>query len=104
MFENLISKDTLNTLQERQNYMNNIINNILEQEQEQESQENINKTLEDFKNELFPILNNLNSISVDGYPYILKKAHDEVVIKQRDMDSIMKELGIFEKTGRDMLE
>lgn len=50
------------------------------------------------------ILNDLNSISVDGYPYILKKAHDEVVIKQRDMDSIMKELGIFEKTGRDMLE
>ena len=29
MFENIISKDTLNTLQERQNYMNNMINNYI---------------------------------------------------------------------------
>lgn len=42
-------EDTLNTLQERQNYMNNIINNILEQEQQRK--ENT------FENNLFPILN-----------------------------------------------
>lgn len=43
-------EDTLNTLQERQNYMNNIIN----LEQEQQRKENIENT---FENNLFPILN-----------------------------------------------
>lgn len=45
-------EDTLNTLQERQNYMNNMINNIFEQEQQRK--ENIENT---FENNLFPILN-----------------------------------------------
>lgn len=43
-------EDTLKTLQERQNYMNNIINI----EQEQQRKENIENT---FENNLFPILN-----------------------------------------------
>ena len=55
-------EDTLNTLQERQNYMNNIINNInlvlwtsvYKLEQEQQRKENIENT---FENNLFPILN-----------------------------------------------
>lgn len=50
------------------------------------------------------ILDDLNSISVDGYPYILKRAHDEVVIKQYHMNKITKKIGIIDKTGRDMLE
>lgn len=50
------------------------------------------------------ILDDINSISLNGYPYILKRAHDDVVIKQEDMYKIMKRLGIYEKTGRDMLE
>ena len=45
-------EETLNILQERQNYMNNMINNILEQEQQRK--ENIEKS---FENNLFPILN-----------------------------------------------
>ena len=52
MIENLIPKDTLESFEKRQKYMNNIINNILEQEQQRN--QNIENT---FENNLFPILN-----------------------------------------------
>lgn len=53
--------------------------------------------------ELIEILNNLESVSVDGYPHILKKAHDEVKIKSKYMERITKNMGLNDKTGRDML-
>lgn len=49
------------------------------------------------------ILNDLYSASIDGYPYILKKAHNEVIIKHKDMKNIVNKLEVMEKTGRDML-
>lgn len=49
------------------------------------------------------ILEDLYSASINGYPYILKKAHDEVVIKEKNMKHIIEYMDIFEKTGRDML-
>lgn len=49
------------------------------------------------------ILNDLSSASIDGYPYILKKAHEEVVIRNKNMKNIINNLEINEKTGRDML-
>lgn len=49
------------------------------------------------------ILFDLESISVEGYPHILKKAHDEVKIENKFMDRIERNLGIYDKTGRDML-
>ncbi len=52
---------------------------------------------------IIELLNDLYSISIDGYPYILKKAHDEVVIRDRDMLDITYKLGILARTGRDML-
>ena len=52
MIENLIPKDTLESFEKRQKYMNNIINNILEQEHQRK--QNIENT---FENNLFPILN-----------------------------------------------
>ncbi|MDD6285428.1 MAG: DNA double-strand break repair nuclease NurA [Methanobacteriaceae archaeon] len=50
------------------------------------------------------ILNDLHSTCINGYPYILKKAHDEVIIKNTDMNNIINKLEVFEKTGRDMLK
>jgi NurA-like 5'-3' nuclease len=56
------------------------------------------------ENELTNILNDLESISVEGYPHILKKAHDEVKIKSKDMKRMAKKIGLYDiKTGRDML-
>lgn len=49
------------------------------------------------------ILNDLYSASIDGYPYILKKAHEEVVIRNKNMKNMITSLEINEKTGRDML-
>ena len=54
-------------------------------------------------NKLEKILNELNTSNIEGYPYILEKAHNEVVIKQKDMDAIINRIEINEKTGRDML-
>lgn len=54
------------------------------------------------------ILEDISTTCTDGYPHILKKVHDEVVIKNKDMERVinkfpkLKELG--EKTGRDMLK
>lgn len=50
------------------------------------------------------ILNDLESISVQGYPHILKKAHDEVKIKSKHLERIARNMGLYDKTGRDMLE
>lgn len=50
------------------------------------------------------VLNDLESISVNGYPHILKKAHDEVKIKSKHLERIARNMGLYDKTGRDMLE
>ncbi len=47
------------------------------------------------------ILSSLSSISVGGYPYILKKSHDMVKIKDSDMERCAKILGIYDKIDRD---
>ncbi|MDO5852306.1 MAG: DNA double-strand break repair nuclease NurA [Methanobacteriaceae archaeon] len=49
------------------------------------------------------LLEDIKSTCIEGYPYILKKAHNEVVITNRDMASLIKILDIHDKTGRDML-
>jgi NurA-like 5'-3' nuclease len=54
--------------------------------------------------EIVKILSRLRSISVDGYPYLLRKAHKSVVIADKDMQRIASSLGIAAKTGREMLE
>ncbi|MEE3324592.1 MAG: DNA double-strand break repair nuclease NurA [Methanosphaera sp.] len=53
---------------------------------------------------ILDILNDLESISVNGYPHILKRAHDEVKIKTKHLERIARNMGLYEKTGRDMLE
>ncbi|RBQ22502.1 DNA double-strand break repair nuclease NurA [Candidatus Methanobinarius endosymbioticus] len=38
----------------------------------------------------------------DGYPYLLKKAHHDVIIKKRDIEQLSKIIGLYEKSGREM--
>ena len=49
------------------------------------------------------ILSDLKKDSVEGYPYLLKKAHNEVVIKNKDIEELSKIIGFYEKSGREML-
>ena len=74
---------------------------------------------EDFKNvlkfevpyklsqeEITSILESIKGICTDGYPYLLKKAHNEVVLKNRDINSISRIINLNEpdlRTGREML-
>ncbi|MEE9594223.1 MAG: DNA double-strand break repair nuclease NurA [Candidatus Hydrothermarchaeales archaeon] len=50
------------------------------------------------------ILEEMSAISVDGYPYPLRKAHREVVITSKDMRMISNSLGLIAKTGREVLK
>lgn len=54
--------------------------------------------------EILEILCKIKSTCIDGYPYFLTKAHKSVVITNRDMENIFTSLGIYAKTGREMLE
>ncbi|MBA2847106.1 NurA-like 5'-3' nuclease [Methanococcus maripaludis] len=44
---------------------------------------------------------NIQKISVSGYPYILKKSHENVKIEKKEIEKFAKLLGIYEKTDRD---
>lgn len=45
----------------------------------------------------------IKSNATDGYPYLLKKAHNDVVIKSRDIENLSNILEILDKSGREML-
>ncbi len=53
--------------------------------------------------EIIDLLCKIRSISVDGYPYLLRKAHKDVVITNRDIEKFARSLGINELTGREAL-
>ncbi|MDI6644587.1 MAG: DNA double-strand break repair nuclease NurA [Methanobacteriaceae archaeon] len=55
------------------------------------------------KDDIHDILIKIKSISTEGYPYLLKKAHEDVIIKMDDMVNLNKILNLVERTGRDML-
>ncbi|GAB6056444.1 DNA double-strand break repair nuclease NurA [Methanobacterium movens] len=72
--------------------------------------------LEDYKNiikielpyhasieEIENVLGILKRDSVEGYPYLLKKAHHDVVINKTDLDRLSSIMGFLEKDGREML-
>ncbi|MHA1793132.1 MAG: DNA double-strand break repair nuclease NurA [Promethearchaeota archaeon] len=61
------------------------------------------KLSSNWKDEIIELLENLKYISTEGYPYLLKRAHDDVVIRQGDLRQIIKILGIIDKDGREML-
>jgi len=49
------------------------------------------------------ILDGIAMSTVEGYPYLLRKAHREVVLTQAHIEQIAKILGLYERTGREML-
>jgi NurA-like 5'-3' nuclease len=53
--------------------------------------------------EIKEILENIKSVSTNGYPYLLKKAHSEVIIRKKDMKHLVRAFGLVEKVGREML-
>ena len=54
--------------------------------------------------EIRELLSKLAGVSVDGYPYPLRKAHKLVVISARHMERFAASLGISARTGREVLE
>ncbi|MBU2560181.1 DNA double-strand break repair nuclease NurA [archaeon] len=53
--------------------------------------------------EIIDLLSKIRSTSVDGYPYLLRKAHKDVVITNRDIEKFANSLGISNMTGREAL-
>lgn len=47
------------------------------------------------------VLSKIKNVSIAGYPYLLKKAHNRVVIKNKDIKGIERSLGIYAKKWRD---
>lgn len=62
----------------------------------------IPQKFEDEQN-IITILNNLESISVNGYPHILKKAHDEVKIETKYMQRITRDIRVENTEDRSVL-
>ena len=56
------------------------------------------------EDEIREILSALKSNATEGYPFLLKKAHKDVVISNQDMASLSKVIGFLEKSGREMLD
>ena len=50
------------------------------------------------------ILERVKYFSIDGYPYLLRKAHREVVIGTKNIDSFASISGKTAKTGTEELE
>jgi NurA-like 5'-3' nuclease len=55
------------------------------------------------KNEIIELLCKIKPVCVDGYPYLLRKAHRKVTISDKDVENIFTSLGIKAKTGREVL-
>jgi len=49
------------------------------------------------------LLSNIKQITAEGYPLLLKMAHDDVVIRRNDLENLSTIVGVDEKTGREML-
>ena len=58
----------------------------------------------DDEDEIKSILGVLKENSTDGYPYLLKKAHHDVVISNKDINSLSNVIGFIDKSGREMLD
>lgn len=56
------------------------------------------------EDEIKEILSILKSNSTDGYPYLLKKAHHDVIIRHKDIESLSQIIEFIDKSGREMLD
>ena len=55
------------------------------------------------KQEVFRIIEKINVLSVQGYPYLLNKAHNDVVITDRNIKELLKIAKIYETTNREVM-
>ena len=55
------------------------------------------------KEEVFEIIKKINTLSVQGYPYLLNKAHNDVVITDRNIKELLKIAKIYETTNREVM-
>ena len=53
--------------------------------------------------EVVKIIEKINTLSVQGYPYLLSRAHNDVVITDRNIKELLKIAKIYETTNREML-
>lgn len=61
------------------------------------------KVKENELDQIKKILGTIKNHSAEGYPLLLKKAHNDVVIKRKDLENLSKIIGFMEKSGREML-
>ena len=55
------------------------------------------------ENEIYEIIGKIKKLSVKGYPFLLSKAHNDVVITNKNMEELLKIAKIYDKTNREML-
>lgn len=55
------------------------------------------------RDEVYSIVEKIKKFSTDGYPYLLNKAHNDVVITDKNIKKLIKIAKINEKTNREML-
>ena len=53
--------------------------------------------------QVLDIVEKINVLSVQGYPYLLNKAHNDVVITDRNMKELLKIAKIYETTNREVM-
>ncbi|MEM5828077.1 MAG: DNA double-strand break repair nuclease NurA [Candidatus Aenigmatarchaeota archaeon] len=61
------------------------------------------ETFKKFEERIEDIISLIRFFDFRGYPYLLKRAHEEAKISNKDMRNFVKLLGIREKTGREIL-
>lgn len=55
------------------------------------------------KEEVLEIVERIKKLSVQGYPYLLNKAHNDVVISDRNIKELLKIAKIYETTNREVM-
>ena len=55
------------------------------------------------ENDIRKIISILKSNATDGYPFLLKRAHNDVVIKHKDINSLSQIIEFLDKSGREMV-
>ena len=55
------------------------------------------------KEEVFEIIRKIYVLSVQGYPYLLKRAHNDVVITDRNIKELLKIAKVYETTNREVM-
>lgn len=55
------------------------------------------------KDEVFQLIRKLNALTVQGYPYLLSRAHNDVVITDRNIKELLKIAKVYETTNREVL-